>query len=436
MEAESSPKPLEPSPPRVSKAAQQRRPSQSAPKRESDAGEVTPLAVDLVAVSGGATVVNSNDEIKNDIEADGGQRGSILVEKKRYECGDVVVFEALDAHSVWQWAVGKINVRLSPRVIEVSVWEPREKSLTEEQRVAAEAALNDIRAQTDDAEEAIKKADAIAAELQEEALAIARTFDETQARLAQAQPLIDEARSAVSAISMEALRELRSYPQPPMTVALVLECVMLLIGGAAKENKSAMAKDKDARRSGGSNKAATHEPTWAAIKRFVMKETFIATVKAYDPSATSDAARIKIGEYASKPEFTFEKADRASKAAGPLHMWVTAQLAYANILTEVRPQLAVLERVRVASTQNESRLKDIRGVIRGLEASIERLKREYELAVFGVTGYTGGEVPAAAGSTIAGVQLRNWVPSKAAPRPLLHSSVLFAVSPAALSSCA
>lgn len=142
--------------------------------------------------------------------------------------------------------------------------------------------------------------------------------------MGRAEPALIEAQQSVSGIQKGHLDELRSLANPPANVKLALEPVISLI----------------------SNKAAKVE--WAEIRQWLRKDNFISMVMSFDKDSILPKTKqfIKQNYLDKKDEFVIEKIFKASKAAGPLAMWVSSLVEYAEIFEKIQPlrnELANLE---------------------------------------------------------------------------------------------
>lgn len=106
------------------------------------------------------------------------------------------------------------------------------------------------------------------------------------------------------------------------------------------------------------------QPDWAQVRSVIGNMNFIKSVLEFKTDDLPAAVKAFVMKtYISKPEWDVEKIGFSSKAAGPLAMWVTSQLKYADILQKVDPL-----RKEVADLKAEGE-------------QIFKLKREYDEAV-------------------------------------------------------
>lgn len=173
--------------------------------------------------------------------------------------------------------------------------------------------------------------------------------------LAKAEPAVEEARASVSNIKRQHLTEVRSMGNPPQGVRLALEAVCTL------------------------TQAGVKNLDWKAIQGFVRKDDFIATIISFDnkEKMTKNLRQRMRNDFLSKPEFTFEKVNRASKACGPLVQWVNAQVSYSEILDRVGPLREEVYELEEKALSTKANAKAIEEQITELEASINAYTTEY-----------------------------------------------------------
>lgn len=180
---------------------------------------------------------------------------------------------------------------------------------------------------------------------------------EADKNLATARPFIKQAKEGVQNIRKAQLNELRAMNNPPEVVKMTLEAVCLVL-------------------------SLKTDGTWRQVLAQVRGDEFIPRIVNFD-STKLDPLMVRIikSEYMSRSDFTYERVDRASKAAGPLLRWVVAQLYYADALAAVAPLQEELQRLAEKSEASNHQLEGLENVLRELESSIESCKIEYSKAV-------------------------------------------------------
>ena len=138
---------------------------------------------------------------------------------------------------------------------------------------------------------------------------------EVERDLGLAKPALDAAEEQVGNIQRGHLDELRAMANPPPNVKLALEPVISMISDTPKKVE------------------------WNDIKQWLRKDNFIQSVKNFDKDNINPKIKkyIRANYLDKKDEFVIEKIFKASKAAGPLALWVQSIIDYADIKDRVQP---------------------------------------------------------------------------------------------------
>ncbi|SCU96260.1 LAFA_0G05292g1_1 [Lachancea sp. 'fantastica'] len=192
-------------------------------------------------------------------------------------------------------------------------------------------------------------------EVQERDLTSQRT--QIKSDLAVVEPEILEAQRGVTNIKKQHMTEIRSMINPPKNVKLTLEAVCIILGQGYKE--------------------------WKDIQHYIRKDEFIANIVHYDTSKMMDDFTRSYVEdnYISRPGFTYDAVNHASKACGPLYQWVVAQVKYASMLTTVLPLKNHVLEVEQNILQTKSRLLAAEDMIVDYQKITEESKTEYSLII-------------------------------------------------------
>ena len=193
----------------------------------------------------------------------------------------------------------------------------------------------------------------IQADLDQQEEEVAKRKEVVNADLEKAEPAVLDAKESVSNIKRQHLTEVRAMNNPPAGVKLVLESVCTLLGHRIDG--------------------------WKTIQGIMRRDDFIASIVGYDnEKQMTKTHRLKMqNEYISKEDFTYERANRASKACGPLVQWVQAQVNYSAILDRVGPLRDEAERLEDQALQTKAEAQAIENNIVDLEKRIARYKSEY-----------------------------------------------------------
>ncbi|GAB7338645.1 hypothetical protein MBLNU457_5378t2 [Dothideomycetes sp. NU457] len=190
---------------------------------------------------------------------------------------------------------------------------------------------------------------------QDKEIASRREIVETD--LATAMPAVEEAQRSVNNIKKQHLTEVRSMQNPPAGVKLALEAVCTLLGHKATD--------------------------WKTIIGIIRRDDFIPSIVHYDNETQMTAAhRTKMErDYLSNDDFSYERANRASKACGPLVQWVEAQVSFSGILARVGPLRNELTHLQDQALQTRAEAQAINNEVVELEKRIAGYKAEYATLV-------------------------------------------------------
>lgn len=194
---------------------------------------------------------------------------------------------------------------------------------------------------------------ALRASLQEQEADVAHQRDAVLQQLAEAEPAVLEAQAAVSNIKKPHLTEVRSMANPPAAVKSTMESVCILLGH--------------------------HIDGWKSVQGILRRDDFIASVVRLDTEqalSRSTCERLR-RDYLSRDEYNYDTIQHASKACGPLALWVMAQVHYAEILERVAPLRAQVASVESRASETKENAAAAAAAVAQLEESIAAYKAEY-----------------------------------------------------------
>ncbi|THH28428.1 hypothetical protein EUX98_g5757 [Antrodiella citrinella] len=173
------------------------------------------------------------------------------------------------------------------------------------------------------------------------------------ADLADAEPAVLDAQSAVSNIKRQHLQEVRTMANPPEAVKLAMESVCTLLGHKID--------------------------SWRTVQGIIRRDDFIQRIVNFDTvtQMTRPLRELMRKEFLSRPSFNFETVQRASKACGPLVKWAIAQVKFSEILDRVEPLRNEVQSLEAQAAQTKEQASTIIKMISELESSIETYKDEY-----------------------------------------------------------
>ncbi|TFY78308.1 hypothetical protein EWM64_g5702 [Hericium alpestre] len=177
------------------------------------------------------------------------------------------------------------------------------------------------------------------------------------ADLADAEPAVLDAQSAVSNIKRQHLQEVRTMANPPEAVKLAMESVCTVLGHKID--------------------------SWRTVQGIIRRDDFIQRIVNFDTpnQMTKQLRDLMKKDFLSRPSFNFETIQRASKACGPLVKWVLAQVRFSEILDRVEPLRNEVQSLEHQAEQTKQQAGTIITMISELETSIQRYKEEYALLI-------------------------------------------------------
>lgn len=169
--------------------------------------------------------------------------------------------------------------------------------------------------------------------------------------LNQVEPLLLEAKNSVKQINKAQLNEMRAMIKPPINVQLTIQAVCCLLG----EDSS----------------------SWKEIQKAIRKEDFISSIVNFQTSRITRKSADEVKAILSTPDFTFEAANRSSKACGPLYKWVKSQLEYSYIIQRVKPLSDEMTYLTQTSEELRKQHEECLSTLNALNEEIEGYSREY-----------------------------------------------------------
>ena len=197
----------------------------------------------------------------------------------------------------------------------------------------------------------------IQAALVEQDKKIAQRRAVVMADLADAEPAVLEAQSAVSNIKRQHLQEVRTMANPPEAVKLAMESVCTLLGHKID--------------------------SWRTVQGIIRRDDFIQRIVNFDTTnqMTKPLREAIKKEFLSRPSFNFETVQRASKACGPLVKWVLAQVRFSEILDKVEPLRNEVQSLEMQAETTKKQANQIITIVAELESKIAKYKDEYALLI-------------------------------------------------------
>ncbi|KAF6261448.1 ATP-binding dynein motor region D5-domain-containing protein [Scenedesmus sp. NREL 46B-D3] len=244
-------------------------------------------------------------------------------------------------------------------VDELSQQAEAQRTLLATKQGEADAALGNIQSSMEVAADRRREVEQLRQQLAEAESALQQRRGQVEAQLTDVQPLIDAARTAVGGIKADNINEVRSLRMAPDVIRDVLEGVLLLMG--------------------------QEDTSWVAMKAFLGKRSVKEDIINYDahrilatPGLQSKLDRLMAAKGAS---FEKEAAYRASQAAGPMAVWVSANLAYSDVLKQIAPLEKELTSLKNGLADSQARLQQCQEELQQLDDQVVRLKAEFQARI-------------------------------------------------------
>ncbi|EEA07374.1 dynein heavy chain family protein [Cryptosporidium muris RN66] len=206
-----------------------------------------------------------------------------------------------------------------------------------------------------EAEDKKKTTEVLAKSLDEQQVVIAERSNEVENQLKVVEPILREAKNAVSNIPKKNLDELRSMANPPSLVKMTIDAVAILLTNNFNKPQ-----------------------VWEESRKVLKSADFISRVINFDSTAvTSKTIQRLHKEYLDTPEWDTEKINRASHAAGPLSSWVSSILEFSTINEKVGPLKQEISNLEKSKVENEQNLAAAQKLLKELQERIDTYKKEY-----------------------------------------------------------
>ncbi|KAH0791159.1 Dynein heavy chain family protein [Histomonas meleagridis] len=223
----------------------------------------------------------------------------------------------------------------------------KEKDKLAEQKL--EEILKDKQVTTSKQEEAQK----IKVIIDEKKKVIDKDKSKAMAELAEVTPIIEEAKSSVSNIKKSNLDEIRRLTQPPDVIKNVLQAVLQLLD--------------------------INAPNWTSIRKVISGDQFIKTILEFKVENIPQSTIKKVQHLLDSTDLTYEKAQRASQACGPLFKWLSANIRYLSILESTEPLREKVKALESEASIFEKKHEELSKTINEFEEKLQKLTSEYKV---------------------------------------------------------
>ncbi|KAJ3307863.1 Cytoplasmic dynein 2 heavy chain 1, partial [Blyttiomyces sp. JEL0837] len=222
-----------------------------------------------------------------------------------------------------------------------------------EKQKQADIALRQITDSIAKASDQKKEMEVLSSQLREEEEKTVQRKHAIEAELAEVEPIVRAAKSAVGEIKNESLTEIRSLRAPPPAVRDVLEGVLRLMG--------------------------TLDMSWNSMKGFLGKRTVKDEIMNFDARNITEQVRESVTSLLKAKKESFEEAviKRVSVAAAPLAMWVKANLQYSAVLVRINPLEADLLRLTRSLDSSKERINQLKESLSMVDRNVQALRDDF-----------------------------------------------------------
>ena len=229
--------------------------------------------------------------------------------------------------------------------------------LVAEKQVATNVLLEEIGVQRADADVQNEKANEEAEKASTASAAAALIEVQAESELAQAQPAMEAAKSAVDCLNKGMLTELKSLKAPPTGVDLVTSSCLILIEREYKNFK------------------------WdRAVKMMANVDQFKGKLQAYRGEDMTEDDVKKLEPYLSNEMFDPVVMMNKSAAAANLCNWVVNIVKFNRIYVKVKPLMDQLEAARASKASAEASLAAAMAVVAAVDAKLKALGDQFQAA--------------------------------------------------------
>ncbi len=230
-----------------------------------------------------------------------------------------------------------------------------QRTLLADKQTEADAALKEITSSMQLATEQKNEVEILKQQQSEERLKLEKRKKAIDIELYEIEPLVQEAKKAVSSIKTETLSEVRALRAPPDTIRDILEGVLRIMG--------------------------VFDTSWASMRSFLAQRGVKEDIQTFDARKISPEIRESVQELLQKNKRSFDPkvAKKASVAAAPLASWVVANIRFSYVLEKIGP----LEKEQAGLQQNldksEKKLEKLGKALAALDQNVQGMRNRFEL---------------------------------------------------------
>ncbi|XP_066582837.1 dynein axonemal heavy chain 10 [Prorops nasuta] len=191
-------------------------------------------------------------------------------------------------------------------------------------------------------------------EIEEQKKIIGREEREAKGVLAEAEPILDAARMALSELEKSDITEIRSFATPPDAVRIVTECVAILCN--------------------------VKDVSWKGAKGMMADPSFLRILQEMKVEKITLKQQQAVKAHLKKSDKLDQMAN-ISKAGYGLYKFVLAVLGYCTVYREVKPKMERVEQLAYESARAQKLLEKEESELRRVETEIGSLSEKYEAAL-------------------------------------------------------
>ncbi|KAI1853296.1 hypothetical protein JX266_002002 [Neoarthrinium moseri] len=178
-----------------------------------------------------------------------------------------------------------------------------------------------------------------------------------QEEIETALPAVASAREAVDNIKKQQLSEVRAMNNPPVPVRTTMQAVCIMLH------------------------KTTGPADWGVVKQGIRDDQLTSKVSGYDTHTmlTKPIRKLIKETYINDPKFNFENVNKASKACGPLVLWIEAQVKYAEILDKMGPLTQEITDLGATAKVTQQEAATVEAKVQQLAKELEEYQQEYQV---------------------------------------------------------
>jgi dynein heavy chain len=281
------------------------------------------------------------------------------------------VFETTDSSrnaQIKKLEKGQAKLAEAERGTEIMGHELKEQQLELEAKGLELALLLDrIRADTTMAERKKGEVEAVRRRLGSEARDLADKVSHIEAELADALPVLEEALSALDAITSGDISNLRTMRQPPMLIKRIMDAVLIIQKFPLPPQE--VLYEMDAQRKN-FVEGAEMMPCWNEAKTMMADGSkFLRTLTDFNPALLNEESVDLLEPYLNRADFTYTAAKRSSGNIAGVCTWVRSLVNYFHVAKVVLP-------LKASAEMEQKRLEDKKVMLKKAEAELEEKKAD------------------------------------------------------------